>query len=96
MLSGVGPKTLYEHYPELPRVAESEGVGRNLQDHAMVSEGATVLPPMQSETAMLSQSVALSVSLTWGALQRTRTIPTHPVSRQPVDLLNCVTEGCSF
>ena len=40
-------------------MAESEGVGRNLQDHAMVSEGATVLPPMQSETLMFSRSVAV-------------------------------------
>jgi len=33
MLSGIGPKQLFETWPTLKKVHESEGVGRNLQDH---------------------------------------------------------------
>mmetsp|Transcript_98578 Transcript_98578/g.307029 ORF Transcript_98578/g.307029 Transcript_98578/m.307029 type:complete len:566 (-) Transcript_98578:126-1823(-) len=35
MLSGVGPQSLFDTRPKLPKVAVSEGVGRNLQDHLM-------------------------------------------------------------
>merc|ERR1712232_384456 len=43
MLSGVGPSEVLEPFG-IPVVAESKGVGRNLQDHLMVYVQASVPP----------------------------------------------------